>query len=457
MINVILCAVGYKSAHPSAWYASESIEIASYLSNRAAILSFANVPILFLYSGRNNLLLWLTDWSHSTFLLLHRWVAAICTIEAGLHASIYLHICRADGTFSVKSKLSFWYWGIIAVLSLVILLPTSALHIRRRSYELFLAWHISLSILVLIACFMHSFYRFNYQWGYLTWIYIAIAIWAFERVFRIFRIFRNGILRAHVSVVDDDYIKLEIPHTTAVGHVYLYFPTLTWRFWENHPFSVMTDFQQDTDITGVTDSQDCLVEEKDQNNRVNVTATGETSESKAGRVQKQDMSHVRSRLLIYIRTEAGITRHLRERANLPVLVESAYHPTSIPEKESAHAPNILAIAGGVGVSALTPMLLGHRGYHKLLWAVRSTALVHSVQESLGNSGFERLNVEVFHSQRMNIPQLLEEEVATFTGRELSVVVSGPPRMADEVRVLVAKLNKSYPSVTLTFVEESFSW
>lgn len=236
IINIILCAVGIESAQPNAWFASQPLEIVTYVSNRAGVLSFANIPLLFLYSGRNNVLLWLTNWSHSTFLLLHRWVAAICTIEACLHSAIYLQIYTANGTHSSESKLQYWYWGIIATLAMVVLLPASTLQIRRKCYELFLAWHIVLSVLVLVGCYLHISYRYAHQWGYENWIYIAFAIWAFERGFRILRMTRHGLLTARVSVVDDEYIKLEVPGIAARGHVYLYFPTLTWRVWENHPF-----------------------------------------------------------------------------------------------------------------------------------------------------------------------------------------------------------------------------
>lgn len=457
IINIILCAVGYQSAHPSSWYGSETIEIATYVSNRAGVLSFANIPVLFLYSGRNNVLLWLTNWSHSTFLLLHRWVAVICTIEACLHSAIYLQLYSADGTHSSESKLPYWYWGIIATLAMVILLPGSALQIRRRCYELFLAWHIFFSLLALIGCYLHIFYRYAHQWGYENWIYIAFGIWAFERGFRILRMIRNGILAAHISVVDDEYIKLEVPETTAIGHVYLYFPTLNWRIWENHPFSVMADVQQTGDTRTLKKSLDCLVEGKDVTAKINITATGGVSGSESVHTSRQDSLQGHSGLLIYIRTEAGITRHLRGKSQLPVLVESTYHPTSIVGKEITQAPNIIAIAGGVGVTAITPILLGHRGYRKLLWAVRSKALIDSVQETLGESRYEQLNAVIFHGQRMDVFRLLEDEVAKVMGHELTVVVSGPPRMADEVRVVVARLIKSNTSVTLTFVEESFSW
>ncbi|KAE8136481.1 ferric reductase like transmembrane component-domain-containing protein [Aspergillus pseudotamarii] len=241
IINVVLCAVGINSADPSAWYTSNRVEILTYVGNRAGILSFANIPLLVLYSSRNNILLWLTNWSHSTFLLLHRWIALICVIEACLHSAIYLQIYSAQGEHSSESKLAYWYWGIIATLAMVIIVPGSMLQVRQRFYEFFLAWHVIFFLLAMVGCCLHIYYRYNFQWGYENWIYVALAVWGFERGMRILRFARHGICTAHVAIVDDEYIKLEIPGVAAKGDVYLYFPTLTWRVWENHPFSVLTD------------------------------------------------------------------------------------------------------------------------------------------------------------------------------------------------------------------------
>ncbi|KAA8647874.1 putative ferric-chelate reductase (Fre2) [Aspergillus tanneri] len=458
IINIILCAVGFESAHPNAWYDSKPREIVTYVSNRAGVLSFANIGLLLLYSGRNNVLLWLTNWSHSTFLLLHRWVAAICVIEACLHSAIYLQIYTAQGKHSSESKRPYWYWGIIATLAMAILLPASALQVRKRCYELFLGWHIFLSLLSLVGCYLHIFYRYAHQWGYENWIYIALGIWAFERVFRILRMARHGVLTAEVSAVDEEYIKVEIPGIVAHGHVYLYFPTLTWRLWENHPFSVMTDIRcKSSKAESPADSLSPSPIEKDDNAQVGVALAEDDSSSGKFSASMVESMYSRPGLLIYIRTQSGLTRHLRRRSRLPVLVESTYHAVSIPGKETTQAANIIAIAGGVGVTAVTPILLKHSGWHKLFWAVRSKSLVNSMVGSLGEDQFKQLNAVIFHEQRMHISLILEEEVAKCTGPELTVVVCGPSSMADEVRVIVAGLMRSDLSVKLTLVEESFSW
>ncbi|KAL4987970.1 ferric reductase like transmembrane component-domain-containing protein [Aspergillus falconensis] len=463
-INVILSAVSIKSADPSTWYISQRREIVTYVSNRVGALSFANIPLLILYSSRNNVLLWLTNWSQGTFLLLHRWIALIAVIEACLHSAIYLHICDIDGTHATESRSPFWYWGIIAILAMVAILPASLLPVRQKAYELFLAWHIFFFLLAMIGCLLHIYYRYAWQWGYENWIYIGFAVWGFDRLLRILRLARNGICMAHITVIDEDYVKLQIPGIMADGHVYLYFPTLTWKVWENHPFSIIADTYQSNNAAIIPpntriSSPSSSIGPKDPESNVLAVTTQETTEKGA-----QDPHPHQPGLTIYVRTHTGITAHLRgQRSTLPVLVEGAYLPAPILGSPPSQAPNIIAFAGGVGVTALTSTLLSHRGWHKLFWGVRSKALVDSVRQSLSASGFDRLRATIFLEQRMDIPRILAAEIARFSesgsgsGMPVTVLVSGPPAMADEVRVEVTRLGRDNPAVVLTLVQESFSW
>ena len=54
---------------------------------------------------------------------------------------------------------------------------------------------------------------------------------------RLARLVRYGIKTARVAVIDDEYVRVDIEQVSGSGHAYLYFPTLTWGVWENHPFS----------------------------------------------------------------------------------------------------------------------------------------------------------------------------------------------------------------------------
>ena len=369
VINVILSAAGFKSMQPNSWYPSTSGsdgEIVSYLANRLGVLSFANIPLVFLYAGRNSVLLWLSNWSHGTFLRLHRWVAWIATLQAVLHSAIYLKIYVHTGTHASKSKLPYWVWGVVATMS--ILMPSSILPIRKHVYEFFLAWHVLLSIFVLAGCYWHILSCFRRQWGYENWIYTAIAIWGFERAMRLARLARNGVKIARVTVIDEDYVRVNIEDISGSGHAYLYFPTLTWRLWENHPFSVASAVLPPSDRPG-TLKHDADVD------KLGSSAGGSDSNSPERRYQYP----AKIGLTFLVRTKTGVTGQLRKHATLPVLVEAAYGPH---EDLSEHSL-LICIAGGVGISACVPYLRAHAGATKLFLGARSQGITGAMAPSLG--------------------------------------------------------------------------
>jgi hypothetical protein len=65
-------------------------------------------------------------------------------------------------------------------------------------------------------------------------------------------------------------------------------------------------------------------------------------------------------------------------------------------------------------------------------------------------------IETTVGRRMDVKALVEQEaVSTSTHGSLAVVVSGPPGMADEVRMAVAAV--AGRTCEVEFVEESYSW
>jgi hypothetical protein len=162
-INVILSGISIWTVMPHSWYGTKGQQIMADVANRTGVLSFANLALLILYSSRNNFLFQVTDWSQSTFLLLHRWVAGIATIEAAIHSVLYLEVYVVSGTSMSEARIPYWYIGILATMAMCILLPTSILKFRQAAYELFLAWHIILAVLSLVGCYYHIIWRFEYH------------------------------------------------------------------------------------------------------------------------------------------------------------------------------------------------------------------------------------------------------------------------------------------------------
>ncbi|WWC86294.1 uncharacterized protein L201_001167 [Kwoniella dendrophila CBS 6074] len=263
-INVLCSSLQYKSVQPNAWWTTRTLEIATYIANRTGALSFANLPLLTLFSGRNDLLLWLTNWSYSTFILLHKTVGVIATLEACLHSAIYLQIYLGKGLehYKEESKAPYWIMGILATLTLSLMVfPLSLKKIRKVMYEFFVIMHIALAILTLVGCWYHIIWRYDHQWGYELWIYIALAVWGYDRVVRLIRMSKSGIKHALVYQIDQDYLRLDIPTSSIYsGYIYIYFLNVNWkksllpRPWESHPFSIASFNSSSPPINTTTSS-----------------------------------------------------------------------------------------------------------------------------------------------------------------------------------------------------------
>ncbi|KAF2856500.1 ferric reductase-like protein transmembrane component 4 [Plenodomus tracheiphilus IPT5] len=450
VINTVLSAVNYQYADANIWYPDNKWRwMVMLVSNRLGLLSFANMPLVFLYAGRNNILLWLTNWSHSTFLILHRWIAGIATLQAILHSIIYLDAYVRAGTHTTESKKPYWYWGIIATLGMTILFPTSILPIRRKAYELFLAWHVAISILVVAGCYWHIVFEFQHQWGYETWIIICMAVWGFDRVARLLRLMLNGIKTAEVTIIDDEYASVTVANISASGHAYLYFPTLTWRVWENHPFSVASTMLplvagQDSPLSSRLSSD---VEKQP----VAMSSPSSDSHTQDSGPSRNSTKPLQNGITFYVRTHTGTTSMLRRRTNLPILVEAGYASHS---PSSLHtSPTLIALTGGVGITAVLPHLRTHPGRVKLYWGCRTHALVDAVRKTGALDGVDQ---EIFVGKRVAIKQILERELVR-GGGEVCVLVSGPAGMVDEVRNLVGGIVSKGGGVRVKLAVESFSW
>ena len=123
--------------------------------------------------------------------------------------------------------------------------PASLLIVRHRLYEVFLTLHHILAVLFLVGFYYHIWYCYNYNWGYEIWAFIAIAIWAINRLWRLARMALKGVRTTVVTALrgtDGEYLRIEIGGVHTHGVVYLCFPALSWMFWENHSFSVTSSF-----------------------------------------------------------------------------------------------------------------------------------------------------------------------------------------------------------------------
>lgn len=448
ILNIILTSVNYKTTLPNAWSENTYQEVLGFVMYRTGVMAFALAPLVFLFSSRNNILLWLSNWSHSTFLLLHRWVARIFGIQVLLHSITALALYIDTGSYPAEEKMPYWIWGAVATVAVSIILVASGLYVRRRSYEIFLITHILLAVFVLIGCWYHIDIRFSRKWGYEMWLYAACAVWFFDRLLRVLRILKTGLHRARVTDIGDDFVRVDVEGVrwSAVPgqHVYAFFPTLNpLRPWENHPFSVLpTAMLRSSNHSIRSDDSELAVESQHNDLEKHKGTTIRTKSLLQG--------NTTAGLTLFIRKSTGVTMSLKAHNSLLTLLDGPY-PNN-PTKSVLECDRLLLVGGGIGITGLLPWINVHSNV-KLCWSVRETAdcLVQAMNGVLSEISEKDVRV----GRRLNIRALLDHEVQAGWSK-IGVVACGPAGLCDDVRAAVAVVAKKDMAIFELEVD-AYSW
>ncbi|TVY24474.1 Ferric/cupric reductase transmembrane component [Lachnellula hyalina] len=86
--SIVICAVSYDVFFPNFYYNDYS-QGWRYVADRTGILSYANLPVMWIFAGRNNIFLWATGWDFPTFNIFHRHIGIVATVQAIVHAVAY--------------------------------------------------------------------------------------------------------------------------------------------------------------------------------------------------------------------------------------------------------------------------------------------------------------------------------------------------------------------------------
>ncbi|KAK6002962.1 hypothetical protein QM012_000807 [Aureobasidium pullulans] len=503
LLNIVFSAVSFHHVTPNAWYADRRHEIAAYVSNRTGVLSFANLALAILFSGRNNLLIFITGWSQSTMLVIHRWASRVATVQAVVHSIIYtITYFWTDGSaaYRTEAAMPYYWWGIIATTVLCIAVCFAVLPIRIQSYEVFLISHIAFAILALVGCWYHIDMRFGSKWGYKVWLYIAFAFWAFDRLMRFFRLVFFNYSGSPIAVVK------QIPHTDILQltihlkkawkvrpsqHSFLYIPLLG-KPWENHPFTIASwSYSELARNMPVMENTDITKQVEVQNKEIDGSL-----ESHHGNESPQS-----DQVVCLIRARKGMTASLLQKlrrsgaSSLPVsiLTEGLYgghRATLLPLKS---ADTILCVAGGIGITSCMSFLqqyvvesrstelaskplMSSATEFVLAWSAREESLTQHVSTSLlpdptAGSQDKRLKYRFWctgenSSQdkgleqgtnmqrgRMNVRDVVRSVASK--EKRVVVVLCAPGGMSDEAREAVVECLRDGMPVDL--IEEAFAW
>ncbi|CEP64662.1 ferric reductase family protein LALA0_S13e00122g [Lachancea lanzarotensis] len=217
------------------------------VANRCGGLAFGLVPLTILLAGRNNPLLNLTGVPYSSFIFFHKWAARTMTLYAFTHSMLWTMFVV------VRERMSFWYfffnyeywrWGTWATVAATALIFHSIHSIKAKQYEIFLTVHIIMALVFIAGCLKHCA-----TFGWLGWIYLAVAFWAWDRAIRLWRLFFNfgGYRNAYARCisVQEELFQITVPHVESARfqffpgcYGFLYFLGRS-SFWQSHPFTLM--------------------------------------------------------------------------------------------------------------------------------------------------------------------------------------------------------------------------
>lgn len=254
-----------------------------YVSDRTGIIATLMIPLIILLGGRNNFLQWLTGINYGTFMVYHRHIARVMFILVVIH-SVGFTVLVKDRFASIAAE-TYFFWGIIATISGGLIWIQAMLFFRRRWYEIFLLIHIVMAALYIAGTWVHV-----EPFGYVWFVYPAVAVWCFDRAVRIGRLLVFGFPKAEITLLANETIKVIIPKPSywksiPGGHAFIHFVKPTY-FWQSHPFTFV-DTPDDKNIVlyckvkgGVTHSlYQLLAKQPGQTTRMTVAVEGPYGES----------------------------------------------------------------------------------------------------------------------------------------------------------------------------------
>lgn len=427
----------------------------AYVGYRTGHISYALLPLVILFSARNNFLLWITNWSYSTYILMHRWVARVFAVQAVVHSITLLCTYVGTGSYAVDSVTAWWRWGIVATVLTCAMCVFSTLWFRRKAYEVFLVGHVIMAVLVIVGCWYHVILRWGFNF-YDDWLMAASALWFLDRLLRVMRMAMNGVKYAIVTEVGDDHVRIEVPGLRwdrRPGYVaYAHFPTVsTWRFWENSPFSVTPTrtFHIPTHgavvarVSSATSSSDDV-----EKLPASLAAYPKSAHGAAVTLTVASTAGV----TFIVKKRSGLTKRLVPGKRLLTFLDGPYrfHHSAAALK----CDRVLLVGGGIGITGLLPWVDAHPNI-KLAWSVKLSAekLVLELDTVLSRVP----DKVVLVGERLPIADLLLSEAHAGYDR-VAIVVCGPGGMCDDIRDQVSTLRSKEKTNTVFELEvDAFSW
>ncbi|RLV92257.1 putative ferric reductase transmembrane component [Spathaspora sp. JA1] len=444
---IVVHTINMKGVKDDPVFGSTYLAELRYVADRTGIVGTAIMPLVFLFAGRNNFLQWICGFNYQTFLCYHRHLARVMFMLIVIH-SVNFTILEKD-YFASDMQQTYFYWGVIATIVGGLMLIQSILFLRRINYELFLIVHIVLAAFWVAGSWVHMV-----DFGYGCIFFPAIAVWCFDRLVRLVRLFYFGFPEVNLQLVADETIKLTIPkpkHWPIIpgGHAFIYFMKPRY-FWQSHPFTFTSSVQEDNNIVmyiklkgGVTHSLYKLLNKspgKTVNMRVGVE--GPYGESTPAKYADKAVFIAGGNGIpgIYSEISDIASRSSKERKSVLKLIWVIreykslvwFHEELMKLKDTNIDTTVYVTRPNVKLSNIEELKNSESSKEGSIEEITKSTSFES--EDFVEQLKDELSHIHFEEGRPNIEQFIQEEIKESPG-SIAFVACGHPKMVDEVLYL----------------------
>lgn len=197
---------------------------------RCGVVTIAQIPLIFMLAGKNNIIGFLTGISYERLNWIHRWCARCMLLTATLHMGYFLSAWAPYDFIGYQLKNNKIVWkGLAAWCTLVWIVFSSMTPIRGWCYELFVIQHLVSFALFLGFVYIHTPIEMN------AYVWIPVALFFFDRVLRALRVIYANASVFHPSQKSQGHMdgifacKAEftpLPHNTT--RIVIRNPPISW-------------------------------------------------------------------------------------------------------------------------------------------------------------------------------------------------------------------------------------
>lgn len=141
IINFIALFI-YQFSKPTSVDTAITLQLSRNLSYRCGIIGATQVPLLVLFGGRNNIMLFSTGWSLDIFNVFHKWISRGAIINLIIHGVAFSINLGLKGRYIRIWQHDYWKWGVATLCCGGLILIQSLHYFRQKKYEVFLILHI---------------------------------------------------------------------------------------------------------------------------------------------------------------------------------------------------------------------------------------------------------------------------------------------------------------------------